>query len=137
VRDIRRRERSLGMAILDLDHINIRTTELEKTRVFFTDVLGLSVGWRPDFPFGGTWLYAGEKDVVHLVEVTKAHAPSDGSSLDHFAFTIDDFEDARRRLDGAGIAYRETAAPNGGIRQFFLTELNGVTIELNCRTPAA
>jgi hypothetical protein len=75
--------------------------------------------------------------VVHLVEVTKAHAPSDGSSLDHFAFTIDDFEDARRRLDGAGIAYRETAAPNGGIRQFFLTELNGVTIELNCRTPAA
>jgi len=125
------------MAILDLDHINIRTTQLEKTRVFFTDVLGLSVGWRPDFPFGGTWLYAGDKDVVHLVEVSKVHAPSDGSSLDHFAFTIDDLEDARRRLEGAGITYRETSAPNGGIRQFFLTELNGVTIELNCRTPAA
>ena len=96
----------------------------------------LTVGWRPDFPFGGTWLYAGEKDVVHLVEVANAHAPSDGSSLDHFAFTIDDFEDARRRLDSAGIAYRETVAPNGGIRQLFVTELNGVTIELNCRVPA-
>ena len=125
------------MAILDLDHINIRTTELEETRAFFTDVLGLSVGWRPDFPFGGTWLYAGGKDVVHLVEVKKPHAPSEGSSLDHFAFTIDDFEDARRRLDAAGMTYRETAAPNGGIRQFFLTELNGVTIELNCRTAQA
>ena len=125
------------MAILDLDHINIRTTELAGTRAFFTEVLGLTVGWRPDFPFDGTWLYAGDKDVVHLVQVTKAHGPSNGSALDHFAFTIDDFEDARRRLEAAGIDYRETAAPNGGIRQFFLTELNGVTIELNCRTPAA
>ena len=123
------------MAILDLDHVNIRTTELSKTRAFFTDVLGLTVGWRPDFDFPGAWLYAGEKDVVHLVEVKRAHAPSQGSSLDHFAFTIDDFEDARRRLEAAGIEYRETAAPNGGIRQFFITELNGVTIELNCRAP--
>jgi catechol 2,3-dioxygenase-like lactoylglutathione lyase family enzyme len=122
------------MTILDLDHINIRTTDLDRTRAFFTDVLGLTVGWRPDFEFPGAWLYAGEKDVVHLVEVKRAHTPSEGSSLDHFAFTIDDFEDARRRLDAAGIGYRETAAPNGGIRQFFLTEGNGVTIELNCRT---
>lgn len=124
------------MAILDLDHVNIRTTELAKTIGFFTEVLGLRVGWRPDFNFGGAWLYAGEKDVVHLVEVGRPSAPSDGSALDHFAFAIDDFEDARRRLERAGIAYRETAAPNGGIRQFFITELNGVTLELNCRAPA-
>jgi catechol 2,3-dioxygenase-like lactoylglutathione lyase family enzyme len=120
--------------VLDLDHINIQTTDLAKTQAFFTDVLGLTVGWRPDFEFPGVWLYAGEKDVVHLVGVKRERAPSHGSSLDHFAFTIDDFEDARRRLDKAGIEYRETAAPNGGIRQFFLTEGNGVTIELNCRT---
>ena len=74
------------MAIVDLDHVNIRTTQLAKTTAFFTEVLGLVVGWRPDFPFGGAWLYAGEKDVVHLVEVAKAHVPSEGSSLDHFAF---------------------------------------------------
>ena len=123
------------MAIVDLDHVNIRKTQLAKTTAFFTEVLGLVVGWRPDFPFGGAWLYAGEKDVVHLVEVAKDHVPSEGSSLDNFAFAIDDFEDARRRLDAAGIGYRESAAPNGGIRQFFLTELNGVTIELNCRRP--
>lgn len=124
------------MAILDLDHINIRTAELAKTRAFFTDVLGLTVGWRPDFPFGGTWLYAGEKDVVHLVEVAKPSAPSRGSALDHFAFAIDDYEDAERRLKAAGMAYEPAVAPNGGIRQMFVTELNGVTIELNWR-PAA
>ena len=124
------------MPILDLDHVNIRTPDLAATTAFFTDVLGLTVGWRPDFRFGGAWLYAGGKDVVHLVEIDQAAAASQGSALDHFAFAIDDFEDARRRLDGAGIASRETAAPNGGIRQFFITDLNGVNIELNCRAQA-
>jgi catechol 2,3-dioxygenase-like lactoylglutathione lyase family enzyme len=121
------------LAITGLDHVNIRTTELARTRAFFTDVLGLIVGWRPDFSFGGAWLYAGDKDVVHLVEVSRAGAATRGSSLDHFAFAIDDYEDARRRLDTAGMAYEPLAAPNGGIRQLFVTELNGVTIELNCR----
>ena len=124
------------MAILDLDHINIRTTDLARTRAFFTDVLGLTVGWRPDFAFGGAWLYAGDKDVVHLVEVDRAGAASRGSALDHFAFTIDDFDDAKRHLDDAGLSYETGEAPNGGIRQLFVTDLNGVTIELNCREPS-
>src|ERR1700761_7732619 len=101
------------MAILGLDHVNIRTTDLSRTTAFFTEVLGLTVGWRPDFNFGGAWLYAGDTAIVHLVEVGQAAAASAGSSLDHFAFAIDDFEDARRRLDAAGIAYRESAPPNG------------------------
>ena len=99
------------MAITGLDHINIRTTELARTQAFFTEVLGLRVGWRPDFPFGGTWLYAGDKDVVHLVEVARPAAPSRGSALDHFAFAIDDYEDAERRLQAAGIAYEPPARP--------------------------
>jgi catechol 2,3-dioxygenase-like lactoylglutathione lyase family enzyme len=124
------------LAIIGLDHINIRTTELARTRTFFTEVLGLTVGWRPDFSFGGAWLYAGDKDLVHLVEVSRAGAASRGSALDHFAFTIDDYEGAERKLQDAGMAYEPSAAPNAGIRQLFVTELNGVTIELNCRAPA-
>lgn len=124
------------MAITGLDHVNIRTTELARTQAFFTEVLGLNVGWRPDFPFGGAWLYAGDRDVVHLVEVSRAGAATRGSALDHFAFAIDDYEEAARRLDAAGIGYEPSASPNGGIRQLFVTELNGVTIELNCRAPA-
>jgi catechol 2,3-dioxygenase-like lactoylglutathione lyase family enzyme len=124
------------VAITGLDHVNIRTTELARTQAFFTEVLGLNVGWRPDFPFGGAWLYAGDRDVVHLEEVSRAGAATRGSALDHFAFAIDDYEEAARRLDGAGIGYEPSASPNGGIRQLFVTELNGVTIELNCRTLA-
>lgn len=121
------------MAITGLDHVNIRTTELAKTQAFFTEILGLTVGWRPAFPFGGAWLYAGVNDVVHLVEVRQASAASRGSALDHFAFSIDDYEAAQEKLDAAGLAYEPSVSPEGDIRQIFVTELNGVTIELNCR----
>ena len=122
------------MAVLGLDHINIRTADLGGTRAFFMDVLGLTEGWRPAFPFPGAWLYAGGRDVVHLVEVRRPGAASEGSALDHFAFTIDDYEGAREALDRHGVAYRPLASPEGDIRQFFITDLNGVSIELNCRT---
>ena len=121
------------MPILGLDHVNIRTAELARTTAFFTEVLGLKVGWRPDFPFGGTWLYAGDKDVVHLVEVSRPAAASKGSALDHFAFAIDDYEAAERALAAHGMAFQPSVSPEGDIRQLFVTELNGVTIELNCR----
>jgi catechol 2,3-dioxygenase-like lactoylglutathione lyase family enzyme len=117
-----------------LDHINISTASLAETRDFFVDVLGMEVGWRPAFEFPGAWLYADGKDLVHLVEVKEKPAPSRGSALDHFAFAIDDYDAVKARLDARGVRYRETAAPNAPIRQFFIVDLNGVTIELNCRS---
>ena len=34
---------------------------------WYCDILGLRTGPRPDFPFQGAWLYAGENAVIHLV----------------------------------------------------------------------
>ncbi len=124
------------MAIRGIDHINIGTHRLEETRAFFRDVLGLTEGWRPDFPFGGAWLYAGDGAVVHLVDLGQAKRPSIEAALDHFAFRIDDFDEATRRLDAAGVRYRAVTVPNAPIRQIFLTDPNGVNIELNYREPA-
>jgi len=121
------------VSILGLDHINIRTAELARTTAFFTDVLGLSIGWRPAFGFEGAWLYAGGKDVVHLVEVAQPAEPSRGSALDHFAFAIDDYEAAERALTAHGMAFQSLVSPEGDIRQLVISDLNGVTIELNCR----
>ena len=33
------------------------------------------------------------------------------------------------------MAYEPSISPEGDIRQMFVTEFNGVTIELNCRAP--
>jgi catechol 2,3-dioxygenase-like lactoylglutathione lyase family enzyme len=121
------------MTIRHIDHINIGTARLEETRAFFRDVLGLTEGWRPNFPFGGAWLYAGDTAVVHLVDLKDAKAPSDTAALDHFAFRIADPDEMIRRLDAAGVPYRDAKVRGTEIRQIFLRDPNGVNIELNHR----
>jgi catechol 2,3-dioxygenase-like lactoylglutathione lyase family enzyme len=123
------------MAVRGIDHINIGTHQLEATRAFFRDALGLVEGWRPDFPFGGAWLYAGDGAVVHLVDLSDAKRPSDEAALDHFAFRIDDYDEALSRLERAGIKHRAVTVPGAPIRQIFLRDPNGVNIELNYREP--
>lgn len=117
--------------IQGLDHVNIRTADLAATKAFLIEVLGLTEGWRPPFPFPGAWLYAGDKDVVHLVEVEEKAADSAGSSLDHFAFDIRDYEEALARVEGTGLKFRATATPGTSVKQIFVRDPNGVTIELN------
>jgi catechol 2,3-dioxygenase-like lactoylglutathione lyase family enzyme len=114
-----------------LDHVNIRTADLAATKRLFVDVLGLSEGWRPPFPFPGAWLYAGDKDVVHLVEVGAPAAASDGSALDHFAFDIADYDEVLKRVEATGLQFRATATPGTSVRQIFVRDPNGVTVELN------
>jgi catechol 2,3-dioxygenase-like lactoylglutathione lyase family enzyme len=114
-----------------LDHVNIRTADLAAAKRLFVDVLGLRDGWRPPFPFPGAWLYAGDKDIVHLVEVTAPAAPSDASALDHFAFDIADYDEVLKRVEACGLPFRATATPGTSVRQIFVRDPNGVTVELN------
>jgi len=118
-----------------LDHINIRTADLASTRAMFQDVLGLTEGWRPPFPFAGAWLYAGETAVVHLVQVDQPAAPSEGAALDHFAFDIEDYDDALARVRASGLKFFETSFPGSSVKQIFVRDLNGVNIELNWKGP--
>ncbi|AXT27491.1 hypothetical protein D1823_13450 [Ruegeria sp. AD91A] len=55
------------MRIERLDHVNIVTTKLSDMVTWYEEVLGLRLGARPDFPFPGAWLYAGDDAVLHLV----------------------------------------------------------------------
>ncbi len=121
------------MTIRGLDHINIGTDRLDETIAFFRDIMGLKPGWRPDFPFGGAWLYAGETPVVHLVELPRAKRPSREAALDHFAFRIDDYDGVIARLEAAGVAYQAVDIPRTEIRQINVLDPNGANIELNYR----
>ncbi|HEV2364941.1 MAG TPA: VOC family protein [Caulobacteraceae bacterium] len=119
------------MAITGLDHINIYTAKLAETRRFFSEALGLEDGWRPNFGAPGAWLYQDGRAVVHLVETDAPRAPCEASAVNHFAFGIDDWQGAVDRLTVAGVAFRTTDVPGASIRQIFLTDPNGVAIELN------
>src|SRR5439155_23096861 len=58
---------SLTMPLNALHHITVQTNDLEATRHFYRDLLGLEVGFRPDMNFPGYWLYCGDVPFVHLV----------------------------------------------------------------------
>lgn len=114
-----------------LDHAAIKTTRLEETRRFFVDVLGLTVGRRPAFDFAGYWLYANGKDVVHLVESDTAKDPSDAATINHFALRVASIEAAARALTARNIPYKREDTPDGELHQLYVTDPNGVRVELN------
>ena len=137
------------MAIDKLAHYSIRTTDLEASRKFYTEVLGFRVGFRPPFDFPGIWLYMGDDEqeygTVHIIGIDPddpqglidylGDKPLDSlkgtGSVDHIAFTATGLAGMRKNLKGRSMEYRERTVPSLGLHQVFLTDPSGVTIELN------
>ena len=128
------------MPVEMLEHYTIRCASLERTRDFYRDVLGLSVGERPNFPFKGYWLYLGGVPIVHLVDARESdrrdgpHGTGDTAALDHIAFRGLDLEATRATLRKHGLSFRENAVPGARIHQIFVPDPDGILIELNFRS---
>src|SRR5260370_42575456 len=56
------------MPLQHLQHFLIQTEDLEKTKDWYVDVLGMRVGPHPDFRFPVYWLYLGDDDVLHITQ---------------------------------------------------------------------
>lgn len=125
------------MPLTQLNHVTVRTDDLEGTRDFYQACLGLSAGARPPLGFPGYWLYAGQDAVVHLVP--KSHGIGGGPSqdtgnFDHIAFTASGYGATRAQLEKSGIKFRAQDVPATKIRQLFFEDPNKVMIELNFPT---
>jgi lactoylglutathione lyase len=121
-----------------LDHVLIRTRDLDAMRAFFTDGIGLEVGPRPAFSFSGHWLYAHGQPVIHLRDLGGLEPPAGGGPswpFDHVAFAGDDYHALVARLEANGIAFVERELPGGAIHQVFATGPDGVRVEI--QFPAA
>jgi len=119
-----------------LDHVNITTAVCEATKDFYVDVVGLTVGDRPPFQFGGYWLYAGEYAVIHLNDALSPGSthPRDAhgmAALDHVAFRMMGLSTTRKKIEELGLKHRITVVPRNGDVQIFVDDPNGVTVELN------
>jgi catechol 2,3-dioxygenase-like lactoylglutathione lyase family enzyme len=113
-----------------IHHVNIRTADLERTIAFYTEALGLTLGSRPDFNFGGAWLYDGAQPAVHLTQTSKP-PPADDNAFDHVAFAFDALDPVLARLDGLKLGYsRPSPVPGTALRQCFLLDPNGIKVEI-------
>jgi catechol 2,3-dioxygenase-like lactoylglutathione lyase family enzyme len=116
------------MKLSHLEHYLIQADDLEATRRWYVDVLGMREGPHPDFGFPVHWLYIGERDVLHL---TQGGA---GVSAARQRYLGQESEATR----GSGVidhvAFRATGldATIAHLRyQLFLFDPNGVKVELN------
>jgi catechol 2,3-dioxygenase-like lactoylglutathione lyase family enzyme len=119
------------MHVQRLDHVNIRTHDLEATRSFYVDVVGLQVGERPPFGFPGLWLYDDRVAVIHVTGLDASDArTTDSGSVDHIAFRVEGLGAMRERVARLGVRAQEAVVPRNGDVQIFLRDPNGVKIEL-------
>jgi len=107
------------MALQRLDHINVCTTQLDRMKAFYSDVLGMPPGPRPNFSFNGAWMYCGSQPAVHLVERSQLEPTKGDLRLQHFAFAAKDLASFLARLKQLDIPYRV-----GIIDDFALCQIN-------------
>jgi len=113
-----------------LDHVTLRTGNLEGAKAFFETVLGLEEGYRPAFSFPGYWLYANGEPIVHLIPGLGGPVDRAGETIDHVAFRLDDHQAMRLKLDRLSIPYSPMDLPELGERRLFIRTPTGVLLEL-------
>lgn len=120
------------MTVAGIDHYTILTADLDATRRFYCELLGLNDGPRPPFDFPGAWLYAGGHPVVHVIAGREFSAKNGTGGVDHVAFRAQGDPDAlAKRLKDEGFNVSSRTVPASRIRQLFCKDPSGVQVELN------
>jgi catechol 2,3-dioxygenase-like lactoylglutathione lyase family enzyme len=133
------------VALTGMEHYLVLTSDLEATRDFYQDALGMTEGFRPMLGFPGYWMYLGATPVIHIAEWNSYTAHSDAKQIpvtapaastgafDHVAFNAVDFDAVLERLGRHGVTPARNLVSKSGMRQLFVFDPNGVKIEINFR----
>jgi glyoxylase I family protein len=117
-----------------IDHYNLRSDEkmIETLKNFYINIVGLKLGYRPPFKSKGYWLYAKEKDVLHLSSSKDniKNLINIDSTLDHVSFSANDKSLLMETLEKNNIVFKERYIPEINIDQLFFKDPAGNGIEL-------
>jgi catechol 2,3-dioxygenase-like lactoylglutathione lyase family enzyme len=117
--------------IVGMNHFTVTAEDEKKTLDFYTGLLGLRVGYRPELGFPGAWLYGdGPQALVHLYFDRPVPAQRTGV-IDHMAFTARDLRAVKARFDESGIKYELRQQAGAGTLQLFCHDPNGAKVELD------
>lgn len=120
------------MPVAGFQHVNTRSTDVERTRDFYVRVLGFRVGDRPPFASRGYWLYLGDQPVLHLVQRPEGEPHhTGGGNVDHIGFQAVDIDATRAALTAEGLPFREAIVPRDNSIQIFVRDPDGIQVELN------
>jgi catechol 2,3-dioxygenase-like lactoylglutathione lyase family enzyme len=129
---------SPAVRVTSFDHVTIICADLEATRRFYVDVLGMTEVSRPAFGFPGRWFQVGNIQIHATQESSEAGkagwADRGGKVVSrghHFAFAVDDVAKALQEVQkhGVRIASPLQQRPDG-FRQVYLYDPDGHVVEL-------
>ena len=132
-------KKQLGCGIEILDHFFVYSSKLSLTKTFYCEVLGLEDGPRPAFDFPGYWFYLSGKPVIHVgthefpggFDRTDHDREDDTGTIDHVAFRCKGFSEFIARFQQHNQQFKIQEIPDFDLKQIFVKDPNGVTIELN------
>lgn len=119
------------MPIGRLDHVNLRTHRLDEMIAWYTRVLDMPSGPRPNFPFPGAWLYADGLPTVHLNGCEHVAAQSNDLTLEHFAFKALDLKSMVERLKTIGERFEVAFVPGAPVVQINVWDPDGNHIHID------
>ena len=119
------------MLNVHVHHLSFPVRNLEQSRHFYENVLGLTSIQRPNFPFAGAWYQAGAVQ-VHLIVPPEGvdigpPPPALNPTDQHAAFGITDYTTSVEFLQSHGLEVFETSPDIG---QMWVRDPDGHIIEL-------
>lgn len=130
---------------MQLNHALLLVSDLDEMSQFLIQTLGLKEGLRPPFGFAGVWLYdelnvpcihiAGRNDIppgqsLYLGHDDKHCSISSLPTVDHLAFTSNDYQELKGRLLMYNVPFVEREIPEANEHQVFITGPDGLKIEI-------
>ena len=117
--------------ITGMNHFTVIAEDEQQTLDFYTGVLGLTRGHRPDLGFPGAWLYGSGPQAVLHVYFGRPLPPQHAGVIDHMAFSAQNLKAVKARFDERGIAYDLRQQAGAGTWQLFCHDPNGAKVELD------
>jgi len=118
------------MTIEGMNHFTVLSKDLERSKAFYIDILGLTEGYRPPFAFPGAWLYAGNQAILHIMAGRPVPLEAAGV-IDHMAFTAANLQAVVDTLKRHGIQYQLHRLKGPEIWQLFCHDPDGAKVELD------
>jgi glyoxylase I family protein len=137
----------MNLDIRLIHHVSLTVRQLEPSRRFYREVLGLAEIARPPFPFAGAWFQAGAAQQLHLIvnpEGTFRAAAGIDTKDVHFAVRVSSYAAALASLRAQG--FREdlpagdprqivvNPRATAGFPQIYILDPDRHVIEINAET---